>query len=174
MKKLIGTLAICLIAGTSSAQIHQHAIGLRGGGGTWGYGPEISYQGATGDNNRFELDLGWYSRRNWNNGNGLGSNSYNLISFSGVYHWLWNIDGGFNWYVGPGAQIVFYDEKYEDFDDFDDGIYIAVGGQIGIEYDFSVHAAPLQLGLDYRPMFLFSAWNDVGHGAALSLRYLID
>ena len=156
----------------ASAQVHSHAIGIRGGGGTWGYGPEISYQKGTSDMNRLELDLGWYSRKNWNNGNGWGSGyAYQLVSLTGVYHWTWNIVDGLNWFVGPGAQVIFYDEKnYNDHD----GIYIGVGGQIGLEYDFSVHAVPLQLGLDYRPMFMFSWYDNLGQGGALSLRYLID
>ena len=122
--------------------------------------------------NRLEMDLGWYSRRNWNNGVGWGSgNAYSLLAFTASYHWDWNIVDGLNWFVGPGAQIVFYNEKY--FDE-NDGMYIGLGGQIGLEYDFSELGAPLLLGLDYRPMFLFSWYDGVGHGTALSLRYLID
>lgn len=154
------------------AQVHAHAIGLRGGGGTFGYGPEISYQMGMGEMNRIEFDLGWYNRKNYNNGVGWGSgNAYSLLSISAIYHWDWNLVSGLNWYVGPGAQLVVYNEKY--FDN-NDGIYIGAGGQIGLEYDFTVHAIPLHVGLDYRPMFLFNWFNSVGHGGAISLRYLID
>ena len=40
-----------------------------------------------GDANRLELDLGWRG----NNGNGS-----NHMALSDIYHWVMNIDGGFN------------------------------------------------------------------------------
>lgn len=158
---------------STQAQVHEHAIGIRGGrGGFSGYGPELSYQLGFNEMNRLELDFGWYTRKNYNNGIGWGSgNAFRVYALSGIYHWDWNIVEGLNWFVGPGAQVVFYDEK--NFDE-NDGIYIGLGGQIGLEYDFSVHSVPLHLGLDYRPMFLFTWNNGVGHGTALSLRYLIN
>lgn len=164
-------ISICL---SGQTQVHDHAIGLRGGGSSsyYGYGPEISYQLGLNDKNRIEFDLGWYHRNHWKNNNGIGwgSNAYNLMTFTAVYHWVFNITDGLNWYVGPGAQLLFYNEIY---DNVNDGIYLSIGGQIGLEYDFTNLGAPLQLGLDYRPMFFF--WNDnVGHGLALSLRYLIN
>ncbi len=171
MKNLLLAILVLFSLG-AEAQVHKHAIGIRGGGGGfYGYGPEVSYQLGFSDRNRLELDLGWY-RRNWNNGIGWGSgNIYSVTALSGVYHWHWNITEGFNWYVGPGAQAIFYDERY---DNDEDGIYIGIGGQIGIEYDFSQHDVPLHIGLDYRPMFLFTWYNGFGHGTAFSLRYLID
>lgn len=156
----------------TSAQVHAHAIGLRGGYSEYyGNGGELTYQLGLGEKNRLELDLGSYRRKNWNNGIGWGSSDYRILSITGVYHWVWNIKDGLNWFVGPGAQIIFYNEK--NYDD-NDGAYLSIGGQIGLEYDFSQHGAPLQLGLDYRPMFLFGWYESYGHGAALSLRFLID
>ncbi len=155
----------------SNAQVHAHAIGLRGGGGSFGYGPEISYQLGLSEKNRIEFDLGWRTRKAFNNGNGWGSDAFRIVGLSGILHWDWNITEGLNWYIGPGAQIIFYDEKH---DDSDDGVYFSAGGQIGLEYDFTDLGVPLHLGLDYRPMFMFSWFNNIGHGGALSIRYLID
>lgn len=171
MKKLI-IFCFTLIAIQSNAQVHGHALGIRGSGGHYGYGPEISYQLGLGDMNRLEMDLGWYHRGDWNNGKGWGSGyAYNLTAFSIIYHWDWNITDGLNWYIGPGAQLIFYDERnYNDRD----GLYIGLGGQIGLEYDFTELGAPLLLGLDTRPMFIFTNSNGVGYGGALSLRYLFD
>lgn len=171
MRSVLIILSFAFI-GSSFGQVHGHALGIRGSGNRYyGYGPELSYQLGMGDMNRLEMDLGWYHRNDWNNGKGWGSgNAYNLMAFSIIYHWDWNITDGLNWYIGPGAQVVLYDEKYYDSND---GIYIGLGGQIGLEYDFSELGAPLLLGLDTRPMFLFSGWG-VGYGGALSLRYLFD
>lgn len=169
----MGKLAIVflLFSTTSFGQVHSHAIGLRASGGYWGYGPELSYQLGTGDKNRLELDLGYFQKK-YNNGNGWGSgNAYTLMAVSGIYHWDWNIIEGLNWYIGPGAQLIVYNERY--FDN-NDGIYLGLGGQIGIEYDFSSLDVPVLVGLDYRPMFLFSWNNGVGQEGALSIRYLID
>lgn len=171
MKAIVFSVLI-LFGFNLNAQVHSHAIGLRGGySGYYGNGGEISYQLGLGEANRLELDLGSYGRKDWNNGKGWGSGAYRVVSLAGVYHWVWNITDGLNWFVGPGAQIVFYDEK--NFDDHD-GVYFNVGGQIGLEYDFTNLGAPLQLGLDYRPMFLFGWYGNYGHSAALSLRFLID
>lgn len=170
-KSIFLTLLICFPF-ISKAQVHSHAIGFRGGhAGYYGNGGELSYQLGLGEQNRLEFDLGFYGRRKWNNGNGWGSNGFRILSFSTIYHWVWNIKDGLNWYVGPGAQIIFYDEY--NHDEYD-GIFLNLGGQIGLEYDFSQLGAPLQLGLDYRPMFLFGWYHGFGHNTALSLRFLID
>ena len=155
----------------SDAQVQPHAIGVRGGPGTYGYGGEISYQHGFGSSNRLELDLGW---------RGAYNSHYNGFGITGVYHWVWTIDGGLNWFVGPGAQIGFFSHNHHHNknhfheDDFvENGMHMAIGGQIGLEYDFNVHGVPLQLGLDARPMYgLFRYYGyGIGFGGALSLRY---
>src|SRR5690606_20445589 len=79
----------------TSQQISKNALGLRLGDSD-GFGPEINYQRALGDNNRLELGLAWHSRNHWNG-----------VKITGIYQWVWNIEGGFNWYAGPGAGIGF-------------------------------------------------------------------
>lgn len=154
----------------SDAQVQPHAIGVRGGPGTYGYGGEVSYQHGFGSSNRLELDLGW---------RGSNSSHYSAIGIAGIYHWVWNIDGGLNWFVGPGALIGIYSHRHHNHNhvhnsDFvESGIHMAVGGQIGLDYDFNEHGIPFQLGLDVRPMFgLFENYGyGLGFGGALSLRY---
>ena len=82
MKKVFLTLALSMGAFlTMNAQeISENAIGLRLGGGD-GFGAEVSYQRAIGnDNNRLELDLGW---RNDDN--------FDAVKLAGLYQWVWNI-----------------------------------------------------------------------------------
>lgn len=159
-------LVLALIAGfsfSSTSQVNPHAIGLRGGLGNLGYGGEVSYQHGFGDANRLELDLGWRGNN--------GSNGYRHTYISGIYHWVWNIEGGLNWFAGVGGQLGFHNYKYSSNED---GITLAVGGQIGIEYDFNEHGVPIQLGLDTRPMWRFignNNGNGFGYGGALSVRY---
>ena len=160
MKKILVTsLVIIGTAFAAQSQVNAHAIGLRGGSGNHGAGGEITYQHGMGDANRLELDLGWRG----NNGNGSSH-----MALSGIYHWVMNIDGGFNWFIGPGAQIGTYSDK----DGGNDGLTLGLGGQIGIEYDFNELGAPILLGLDTRPMFGFIGGNNgFGYGGAFSIKF---
>lgn len=140
----------------ANAQVNSHAIGLRFGGNGDVNGAELSYQHGLGDANRLELDLGFG-----------GNSTHNRMFLAGIYHWDWNITGGLNWYVGPGASIGYY--HYDGHDNF---LGLAVGGQIGLEYDFNTLGAPLLLSLDARPMWDFLGdYTGLGWGASLGLRY---
>lgn len=163
MKKQLLSLIIGLTLSTSiDAQVNPNAIGLRGGYGNYGGGGEITYQKGLGSANRLEVDLGWRGNN--------GKNGYHHTAVSILYHWVWNLDGGLNWYIGPGGQVGFYD--YKDNDGYTDGITVNLGGQIGLEYDFNELGAPLLLSLDSRPMWGFLGGNrGFGYGAAFSLRY---
>lgn len=156
---------------TTTSQVNPHAIGIRGGGNFGGgYGGEITYQHGLGESNRLELDLGWRDQR-YKSGK-YYNGGYSHLSVSGIYHWVFNLTGGLNWYIGPGAQVGFYNDYYDnDFDD-NSGISIAVGGQVGLEYDFNEHGVPLLLSLDARPMWDFIGYyGGFGGGGAFSLRY---
>lgn len=160
MKKLfLGAVVAFGITFSAASQVNPHAIGLRGGGGSYGNGVEISYQHGLGDANRLELDLGLSA----------GSNHQHFV-LSGIYHWAWNITSGLNWYVGPGAQLGLYQYKVSNGND--GGITLAIGGQIGIEFDFNELGAPFVLSLDTRPMWgLVGNGSGFGYGGALGLRY---
>ncbi len=156
MKKLF-LLAIAFIGFTtlSNAQdISPNAIGLRLGDSD-GFGAEVSYQRGLDDNNRLEFDLGWRS-----------GNGYDGFKLAGLYQWVWNIDGGFNWYAGAGGGVGSYSF---DNNDFDDETFIFAAGDIGIEYNFDI---PLLLSLDFRPELGFGDFrDDVDFDIALGIRY---
>ena len=163
MRKLFA-IAFLIIGFTvnSNAQISNHAIGLRGGLGRVGFGGEFSYQYGLNDINRLEFDLG-------SNGSRYSNFRITHQTLSVIYHWVWPIKDGLNWYVGPGGQIGSYRDS---FYGFERNITIGVGGQIGIEYDFNQHDVPLLLGLDTRPMLgLGNYARGYGFETAFSLRY---
>lgn len=145
-----------LIGFSINAQVNPRAIGIRLGGNGDINGVEISYQHGMGNTNRLELDLGFGS-----------SSHYSRMYVAGIYHWDWNITDALNWYAGPGATVGF--RTYKDKDNY---VNVGIGGQIGLEYDFS-GKAPILLSLDARPM-----WNLLGHssgfgwGSALGVRYI--
>lgn len=158
MKKLfLSAFMLMGLAFSAQAQdLSKNALGLRLGDND-GFGGEISYQRELTKKTRLELDLGL---RN--------SNHVNAFKLAAVHQWVWNIDGGFNWYAGVGGGLGSWkvDSKYGD----SSGTYFFGAGDIGIEYNFDI---PLQLSLDYRPEFYLS--NDyldgVGNDIALSIRY---
>jgi len=165
MKKVILS-AIMLIGLAFSAQaqdISKNALGLRFGGND-GFGGEISYQRALSDSNRLEVDLGWRNRNNYNNRNG----DDNAFKVTGLYQWVWNIDGGFNWYAGVGGGIGSYNNNY--VNNNNSGTFAYAAGDIGIEYNFDI---PLLISLDFRPEFGGSGYynNSYGSDIALALRY---
>lgn len=159
MRKLI-LLAICLFTFTFSSQaqsIADHALGLRLGD-SGGFGTEISYQNGIGDNNRLEFDLGW-----------TDNDDFDAFKLVGLYQWVWNIEGGFNWYAGAGAGLGTRDFGDHVDHDNDSDFFALIAGDIGIEYDFDI---PLLISLDFRPeLGLDDYGDDVDFDIALGLRY---
>ena len=160
MKKIsiVASLLLGLTFSTSAQSVANIAIGLRLGDND-GFGGEISYQRKLDTNNRLELDLGW---RN--------SNDVDAIKLVGLYQWVMNIDGGFNWFAGIGAGVGTWklDNRFND----NNGVYGLVAGDIGIEYDFDI---PIQLSLDFRPEIYFNSddfrESNFGPDIALGIRY---
>lgn len=157
MKKvLISVFVIFSLGYCAQAQVNPHAIGLRFGGNGDVNGAEISYQQGLGEDNRLELDLGFGSNKN-----------HNRLFLACIYQWDWNITGALNWYVGPGASLGFHS-----YDNASNYINIALGGQIGLEYDLNSLDVPILLSIDARPMWDFIGDNNgLGWGAALGIRY---
>jgi len=165
MKKIIlSAIMLIGLAFTAQAQkISDNAIGLRLGSND-GFGTEISYQRALGENNRLELDLGWRNRNNY-----YGDNyDANAIKLAALYQWVWNIDGGFNWYAGVGGGVGSF--GYDDANGRHDDVFAFAAGDVGIEYNFDI---PLLISLDVRPEFGSSDYYDNNNNfdIALGVRY---
>jgi hypothetical protein len=158
MKKLFITVSLFVgFVLTSQAQkISENALGLRLGDND-GFGAEVSYQRAFQDSNRIEADLGW---RN--------SNHVNAFKVAGLYQWVWNIDGNFNWYAGGGGGVGSW--RFEENGYKDSGTFLFIAGDIGVEYDFDI---PLLVSLDFRPEIGGSGYykNNYGSDIAISVRY---
>ncbi len=133
--------AVVLAAVSMNAQ--PRAIGAR-----LGYGAEFSYQHSLG-NNMLQAELS-FPGFTW----GVGA--------AATYDWInpfgtsvpWSHKGEWNWYMGVGASAGF---RWPEASTSETGVkhseggcYAGVAGRIGIEYDFWF---PLQLSLDWRPVF---------------------
>jgi hypothetical protein len=165
MKKILFA-AIMLFGLTFAAQaqkISDNALGLRLGDNS-GFGGEVSYQRGLSSNNRLELDLGWRNRSNYHN-NGYKDNA---IKLAALYQWVWNIDGGFNWYAGVGGGLG--SNSYDNGGTHYNDTFAFAAGDLGIEYNFDI---PLAISLDIRPEIGGSGYynNNYGSDIALGLRY---
>ena len=136
MKKIIlSALMLLGLAFTAQSQeISKHALGLRLGDNN-GFGGEVSYQLGLNQKNRLEFDLGWRNSRD-----------VDAVKGVALYQWVWNIEGGFNWYAGVGGGLGSWSYDHNNFDE--SGTFIFVAGDIGIEYNFDI---PLLISLDFRP-----------------------
>ena len=96
--------------------------------------------------------------------------NYDAWKLSGIYQWVWTIDGNFNWYAGVGAglgSIVISNDKF----DADDGLFVNANGNVGIDSNFDI---PLLISIDFRPeLGLVNDFgdNDLDLDIALGLRY---
>ena len=155
MKRILLTAVIAL-AGviTTQAQegISKNAIGLRFSHND-GFGPEISYQRLLNSSNRLELDLGFRQ-----------SKHVDAFKLSGLYQWVWNIEGGFHWYAGVGASLGSW--KYDWGNHDDSGAILAIDGNIGVEYNFDF---PLQVFVDFRPEIYLTDYHDNNFGPDFGL-----
>lgn len=155
MKKITILLSfLCAALFVNGQEVAQNTIGLRLGDND-GLGAEISYQRAIGNNNRIEADLGWRSSKD------IGA--FKLV---GLYHWIWSLDGNFNWYAGAGGGVVTW--SHDDSDS--NGTSLFAAGNIGIEYNFDI---PLLLSLDIRPELGFDREysDEIDLDIALGIRY---
>lgn len=162
MKEINGLFMLLILgcASLSAQNISDHALGLRLGDSD-GFGAEISYQKSIARFNRVELDLGWRDSRN-----------YDAFKLTGVYQWVHELDGNFNWYYGVGGGLGNVDFEPIPDDDLDGGLFVFAAGDIGVEYNFDI---PLLLSLDFRPEIGLVGYDDFSDNfdfdIALGIRY---
>ncbi len=85
----------------------------------------------------------------------LGYFKNNGARITGLYEIHGNISnaGGLKWYVGPGAHVSFYTQKYGG------GGSVGIDGIIGLDY--KVSSAPVNLSLDWQPSFDFKSLDGI-------------
>ncbi len=153
-------LFLCASYFLSAQSLSEHTLGLRLGDSD-GFGAEISYQKSIGRYNRAEFNLGWRDSR-----------EFDAFKLTGVYQWVHNLDGGFNWYYGVGGGVGSVDFEPRPDDNDDDGLFVFAAGNIGVEYDFDI---PLLISLDFRPelgLIGYDGFDDnFDFDIALGLRY---
>lgn len=173
MKKLLLTFVLAILTTGLFAQGggagYNTGIGLRFGHRESG----LSVKHFLGNGNAIEgiLTTGWYYR---------GSR------ITGLYEWQKPISGadGLSWFIGVGAHVGFYSERYWYKGDCKDGVYqhdgewyrcdgtravIGLDGILGLEYKFP--QVPFTLGLDLKPSFDLFGWGSNYGDLAFTARY---
>jgi hypothetical protein len=166
--RIITFITLLFVFATINLQaqsISDNTLGLRLGDSD-AFGVEISYQKSIGRLNRAEFNLGFRDSR-----------EFDAYKLAGVYQWVHNIEGGFNWYYGVGGGLGNADFEpvsngNNGFSDDNDGLFVFAAGNLGLEYDFDI---PLLISLDIRPeigLIGFDGFdNDFLFDIALGLRY---
>jgi hypothetical protein len=88
------------------------------------------------------------------------------FTITGLYEFHGPVTGapGLLWYVGPGAHIGFWSNRYENHHDVS-GAFFGVDGVLGLDYKFN--GAPIDLSLDIQPELSipdggFDIWGGLG------------
>ncbi len=153
MRKLVFvTLSVlCFYFGQaqSTGSSYRTALGVK----VWdGAGISLKHFGASG--NAVEA-IGYFYNRGFR--------------LTGLYEIHGDIAGapGLQWYIGPGAHIGFYNDKYNRNDN---DIAIGIDGVLGLDYKF--RGAPINMSLDWQPAFEFGDGRGFsGSWGGLGIRY---
>lgn len=143
MKRLILVLLASYCLFTANSQVVQKAIGARLSNG-YGFGIEFSYQHPLTSHTRLELDAYSSFETNWVH---LGGTV--------LHQWVFNIENGFQWYLGVGGSIGNSYYHYDRYDNYgkhaenESYLTLALNPNGGVEYNFK--NIPLQLAVDGRP-----------------------
>ena len=97
---------------------------------------------------------------------------------TGLYEFHGNINGapGLKWYVGPGAHVGFWNNRYWDrrYPGYRGGAVVGIDGVLGLDYKFN--GAPINMSIDWQPSFEFGDFGDRyggfnGNWGGFAIRY---
>ena len=159
---LIIILGITFFQNIGYSQVNSSSIGLNTNfmhGKAYNH---LSYQMRLNNSNRLNFNLAYSGGLNFNK-----EYYFHTFSSSIFYQHVWNIKGGFNWYLGAGVQVLSFKNNVPTMSN--SYTYLGIGPEIGIEYDFNKHNVPLVLGVNYR---ITKGFNKSGYkSAGISLHY---
>lgn len=143
---LVVTISLQAQSKSANSSTYRTALGVK----VWD-GGGISFKHFLHDRGALEL-IGYF----WNRGSRI----------TGLYEIHGPISGasGLQWYIGPGAHIGFYNDRYGN------GSFIGLDGVLGLDYKFK--GAPINISLDWQPSFEFGDNRGfVGSWGGLGVRY---
>lgn len=157
MKKILITMLItgALFISQAHAQSNIGSTDYKNALGVKFYPGGVSYKHFITDKNAVEL-IGYFYNRG--------------TRITGLYEIHGDIEnaGGLKWYIGPGAHVGFYNNKY-----YGGRSFVGVDGVVGLDY--KIREAPINLSLDWQPSFEFgegSGFN--GNWGGFAIRYVLN
>lgn len=97
------------------------------------------------------------------------------MRITGLYEFHGNISGapGLKWYVGPGAHVGFWNNRYwrnSRYPDYNGGALVGIDGVLGLDYKFK--GAPINMSIDWQPSYEFGTYGGFyGNWGGLAIRY---
>lgn len=155
-KTLLSIVVICCLAiSSATAQSNVGSYSYKNALGVKFYPGGVSYKHFVNEKDALEL-IGYF----WNRGTRI----------TGLYEIHGDIQNaaGLRWYIGPGAHVGFYNNKY-----YNGRTYLGVDGVIGLDY--KIKSAPINLSLDWQPSFEFgdgAGFN--GNWGGFAIRYVFQ
>ncbi len=134
-KVLSTILALIFFTSAANAQTYKNALGVKF------YPGAVTFKHFTSSKVSLEA-IGYFYNR--------GTRITGLYEFNFPLADIQNL----NWYVGPGAHVGFYSNKYGGSTSF------GVDGVIGLDY--KIEKAPINLSLDWQPSIEFG--DNYGNG----------
>lgn len=159
MKKIILTFSLAIAGLFSFGQDYTTSLGVRIGG--WENGITVKHFLGEGAALEGILSSRW--------------RGYNITGLYEMQSAIDDVDGLF-WYVGGGAHVGFFDDRYYNGWGTSSGrtyTVIGVDGILGVEYIFADY--PFNVSLDWKPAInLVGSGNSFfwGDNGALSIRYI--
>lgn len=95
--------------------------------------------------------------------------------FTGLYEYHGDINGapGLKYYLGPGAHVGFYNDRWgRRYLDRDGRVDIGVDGVIGLDY--KIKGAPINLSIDWQPSFSIISHPDFRSFGGLAVRFALN
>jgi len=88
---------------------------------------------------------------------------FRFVGLYELHYDLFQVEG-LKWYVGPGAHIGFYNDKY-----YEGNTLFGIDGIIGVDY--KIKGAPLNLSIDWNPSFEFGDGSGFESFGGLAIRF---
>lgn len=107
---------------------------------------------------------------------GILHTRWNAIKVTGLYekHQPAFDEPGLNFYYGGGAHIGFLNGTYYSNDAYNSGALLGIDGVLGLEYTIQDTEIPLNVSLDWKPVFEFAPLAGFwGSEAAITVRYIL-
>lgn len=137
MKTICFVLTLFVLSVSFSANAQNNSSSYKTAVGVKFYPGAITVKHFVKENAALE-GLGYF----WNKG-------FRFTALYELHYDLLQVEG-LKWYVGPGAHVGFYNDKY-----YNGNTYFGIDGVLGIDY--KIKGAPLNLSIDWNPSFEFSS-----------------